>query len=288
MTLKDYIKSKYSAASVSGHYCNAQRYLAYTGDKAMTASYQDVLDYVAALRKQELHEKTLRNYLFAVKIYYNYLQSTGQRADHPCRNLHLKDPINRAIPLETLYTRKDLDELLQQYQALDKKLQSRNEVVVGLLVHQALTIREVAALQLENVDLENGQVSIKESVQLRARTLPLQPSQILKMHRYIHESRQAILQYTRKQTSALIVTKYGAGIAPSGVFSVLRDKVAPQRKYLPIKIRQSVIAHLLKEGHNLRVVQVFAGHRRSSATEAYKQTGFEELKDDVRKLHPLK
>ena len=55
----------------------------------------------------------------------------------------------------------------------------------------------------------------------------------------------------------------------------------------PLKIRQSVIAHLLKSGNDLRVVQVFAGHKRAAATEEYKQTGLEELKAVIDKLHPL-
>lgn len=63
-----------------------------------------------------------------------------------------------------------------------------------------------------------------------------------------------------------------------------RDK---QNKLIPLKIRQSVIAHLVKENNDIRIVQEFAGHRRASSTEAYKQTGLEELKLAIEKLHPL-
>lgn len=58
-------------------------------------------------------------------------------------------------------------------------------------------------------------------------------------------------------------------------------------KLIPLKIRQSVIAHLLKENNDIRIVQEFAGHRRAASTEAYKQTGLEELKSAIEKLHPL-
>jgi len=53
-----------------------------------------------------------------------------------------------------------------------------------------------------------------------------------------------------------------------------------------MKIRQSVIAHLLKENKDLRIVQEFAGHRKAGSTEAYKRSGFEELKSSIEKLHP--
>jgi len=49
-----------------------------------------------------------------------------------------------------------------------------------------------------------------------------------------------------------------------------------------------VIANLLKQGHDLRVVQTFAGHKYPSATEKYKQDDLEALKQEVLKYHPLK
>jgi len=56
--------------------------------------------------------------------------------------------------------------------------------------------------------------------------------------------------------------------------------------FTPMKIRQSVIANLLKENNDLRIVQEFAGHRRTGSTEAYKRTGLEALKSSIEKLHP--
>ena len=62
---------------------------------------------------------------------------------------------------------------------------------------------------------------------------------------------------------------------------------ARHEKLTPLKIRQSVITHLLKEKNDTRIVQAFAGHRRTASTEAYQQTGLEELKKAINELHPL-
>ena len=59
------------------------------------------------------------------------------------------------------------------------------------------------------------------------------------------------------------------------------------RVKIVVKTHQSVIAHLLKEKNDIRIVQEFAGHRRTASTEEYKQTGLEELKSAIGKLHPL-
>jgi integrase/recombinase XerD len=62
----------------------------------------------------------------------------------------------------------------------------------------------------------------------------------------------------------------------------------PDRSLNAKTTRQSVIANLLKQGHDLRLVQVFAGHKHPSSTERYRQTGVEELKAGIIKYHPLK
>ena len=52
-------------------------------------------------------------------------------------------------------------------------------------------------------------------------------------------------------------------------------------------IRQSVIAHLLKEGHDLSVVQAFAGHKYPSTTERYRQSEIDTLKAAIENYHPI-
>ena len=286
-TLLEYIKSRYSSTSANTHYNNALRYITYTDDKALTANYQDVLSYIETLRTQELHPKTLRNYLFGVKIYYNYLQESGQRQDHPCKRLYLKDQINRAIPMETLYSEQQLENLINEYRCLTPKLQQRNLVIVTLLVYQALNIREISNLQLQDIDLEKGVIFIRASVQLKARTLPLKPNQIMLFYNYINGYRKTELKRLERKTDGFIINRSGRKLTDYAIRHVLSNKSAPTDKFTTIKIRQSVIAQLLKK-NDVRIVQVFAGHKRSSTTEAYKQSGIEELKKDIRKVHPLR
>jgi len=286
-TLLEYITENYSPTSARVHYRNALRYLTCIGEKALTAKYEDILSYIEVLRTQGLHPRTLRNYLFGVKIYYNYLQDSGQRESHPCKRLNLKDPINRAIPMETLYSEKQLEELMNEYQSLDESVKIRNLVIISLLVYQALNIKEVCNLRMRDVDLEKGQIFVRESVQLKARILPLKPNQIMLFYNHITQCRQQAVDCFKRAPESFIITKYGKTVGENVIRQVLKKKTAPAGKFTTIKIRQSVIANLLKK-NDVRLVQVFAGHRRSSATEAYKQSGIEELKDDIRKVHPLR
>ena len=153
-------------------------------------------------------------------------------------------------------------------------------MILSLLIYQALTALEITQLDVENVNLDKAEIFIKSNVKNKERTLHLKANQILLLHQYIHKTRPKL----NPKDQILIVNYKGNPIRSDSIIESINPN---QERISPFKIRQSVIAHLLKQGNDLRIVQVFAGHRSSASTEAYRQTGLEELKASINKLHPL-
>lgn len=292
MQLEVYLHARYSPRATSGYLNLIRRFREYMGEWAQTATYQDILNYIGYLRKRELQPRTLRNHLFAIKMYYRWLHETGKREDHPCERLHLKDRVNRRIAVENLYSLESLEAFLKEYRSKSPFLQRRDQVIIGLLIYQALTVSEVAGLNVEDVNLQEGTLRIRDLVKTKGRTLPLKPNQILLFYDYLKEDRPQLAACKGMMNAgdrpAFILTKTGRRIDPHFIITILNPGKEKKRypKRTPLKIRQSVIAHLLKSSHDLRVVQVFAGHRRSGSTEEYKQTGLEALKMLIQRLHP--
>ncbi len=88
------------------------------------------------------------------------------------------------------------------------------------------------------------------------------------LYKYIHDDRPKLL---KMDTKTLIINKSGKpekGEEISYLVSTQKG-LFPMRKLNPRTIRQSVITNLLDAGHDLRKVQVFAGHRYPSSTEQY-------------------
>ena len=287
--LEEYLKENYSLTSVNSYKNIINRYLLAVGERAEKASYTDVLDYIGLLREQNLHPKSLRNNLFAIKIYYRYLVATGKRKDHPCQYLYLKDQINRAIQVESLYPKEILQELYETYQAKNSENQQRDKIIISLLVYQALSVLEISQIKVSNVNLEAGTVKIKPNSKNKGRTLSLKPNQILLFHNYLKNERK---KYHRRQKPSkredyFVLSEAGLQLWQGGINRMINRGKDKSNKLIPLKIRQSVIAHLLKENNDIRIVQEFAGHRRTASTEAYKQTGLEELKSAIERLHPL-
>ena len=91
-----------------------------------------------------------------------------------------------------------------------------------------------------------------------------------------------------KNSEALLINKNGTAVNTDSItYLVSTYSEQLEKRITPGLIRASVITHLLKQGHDLRVVQAFAGHKKTSTTERYRQTGLQELKNTIAKLHPL-
>jgi integrase/recombinase XerD len=154
------------------------------------------------------------------------------------------------------------------------------------LIYQALRLTEAEQLKVQDIDLEAGTIYTKGMAKSLPRTLKMKPHQIMLFHQYIHEIRTKIIS---ENTDQLILNIRGGKMSADSINYLIETfKNHFQDKNLNAKtIRQSVIANLLKEGKDLRVVQVFAGHKNPTSTEKYRQTGLEELKAAVLKYHPL-
>jgi len=292
MSIEDYLRKTYSPKTFYSNMYGIRRFMDYyPGGKAEKAVYTDVIRYIEYLRKNlDVHPKTLRNYLYTVKIYFNWLIETGQRSDHPCSELNLKDQINKQIQTENLYSPQALERYFETADCskLPQHFNSRNKVIASLLIYQALTVTEIAELTIGEVNLKKGEISIKAQHHQLARTLPLKAKQIFLFDGYMKNDRPKLKSSAKTTSDAFILGRSGEKITPFGINMMLNGHRPEHERMQPQKIRQSVIANLLSERHDTRIVQVFAGHRRASTTEQYRKTGNETLQEAVDRLHPVK
>ena len=289
MNLEQYLSKKYKKSSLKPYLCSIRKYLNFIQNKAQTAQYKDILDYIGHLRKNEnLHPKTIKHYLGAVKIYYNYLLEIGKRNDHPCSELYLKDKVSRQIAVDTLYTPETLENFYN-YQYKDQRLQRRNQVIISLLIYQGLTASEICNLQIDDINLDKAEITIRSN-QNQNRILPLQANQIVLFLNFLQEDYPKLTKHiqSEKPIKTLITGKLKEHVRPNVLNRMINENREKNQQLQPIKIRQSVIANLLKKENDTRVVQVFAGHKRASTTILYKQTQLELLQNAINQYHPIK
>jgi integrase/recombinase XerD len=286
MKLEEYLLQDHTSQTVKIYLRDIRVYLDYvTEEKAAVATYQDIMQYVDYLRKQYQNPRTINRMLYGVKAWYQWLWQTGQRADHPCRYITLKDAKTQDIQLQDLFTSSELEQLMERKERYES-VRIRNQVAISLLIYQGLRLTEAEQLKVQDIDLEAGTIYSKGMAKTLPRTLKMKPHQIMLFYKYIHKIRPEIIS---ENTDHLILNIRGKAMSADNINYLIETfkNYFPDRNLNAKTIRQSVIANLLKEGKDLRVVQVFAGHKNPSSTEKYRQTGLEELKSAIQKHHPL-
>lgn len=287
MSLQDYLKQHYTADTAKIYLQEIDRYLS-LHPGASTAVYKDVLTYIGVLRSRYSNPSTLNRILCSLKAYYDYLCDSGQREDNPAGSIRLRDTRSRDIQLQDLLTMDELEALLNRPERYSH-LASRNRVLISLLIYQALYPSEMEVLRVSDINLETGRVRIRATAKTNSRALTLKPNQILLFYEYIRDIRPRLLKGT--PADPLLIGHRGQPMTAEDITKHVKRSfkaLYPGRMVNAQTIRQSVIAHLLKQGHPLSVVQVFAGHKYPSSTERYRQSEIETLKAAIDEYHPMK
>ena len=301
MSLEDYLRHHYSVGSTGHYMLRIGRFTQYYGKGSEKATHKDVLKYIEHLRSNyELHPRTLGHFLQGVKIYFDYLLASGKRGDHPCSELLLKDKIDKRIPVDTLYSPEELEDFFTSYTtSKTPELYTRNKIIISLLIYQGLTVSEMVRLEVSDISLEKGEISIKGNSDLKnkspkSRTLALRAKQVLLIYSYLEKDRKILLSYNKenkenkeKEASRFILNRYGKAIKSRRITRIL-SQCGEGKGLKAIKIRQSVIMNLLQQGNDTRVVQEFARHRNVGTTLQYRRTDFELLQKAIEEYHPLR
>ncbi len=291
-TIREYLNENYSIKTADLYQREITNYLS-NNPKAEEYNYSQVVNAIGKLRERYPNTKTLNRIVASIKAYYNYLCFNGTRNENPSKAIQLKDIQNRAIQLQNLFTSQELETLLTSKKERYTNLETRNKVLISLLIYQALKPQEMENINIEDINLTEGTIYIKPNIKSNGRELALKPNQIMLFYEYINQIRPKLLnQITENQTTkgtALLLGIRGEAMTGEDITKHIKRNynLYQPRKVNAQSIRQSVIMNLLKENKDVRIVQTFAGHKYPSTTEKYKQTNVEELKSALQIYHPF-
>ncbi len=260
-------------------WCNSE------GIAADKAIYNDLFHYIKHGQSQSNSKNTTNQKLTVLKHYYSFLTEKGQRDDNPALELRVRNAIRR-VP-HNLLSMEELEELYKQYPTAGIN-SKRNKAVLGLLIYQGMNASELAALEPQDIKLEEGKIYIPATGRSNSRTLKLEAHQVMNLQNYLLVVRPGLLSLTDKQSGKLFISS-GEGSRLSNTFTRMMSVIKKiNSKVKDMKqIRASIVTQWLKK-HNIRQVQYMCGHRYVSSTEYYRIDKLETLQEQLESLHPLK
>lgn len=261
-------------------------------------SYSDAMQFMQWSSKHGASQKTIAHYLSHIRKFYNFLMSEGVVKENPVAHIKVQG-IKRKVyhdilnteelhTLYNLYSTTIVAEAGKNIPPQDKNILSRkrNKMILGLLIYQGLRVEEVAALQVQDLQLREGRLTVHSQRRTAGRMMQLESHQVYGLMDYVHEVRKFFLQ-DGVQSSPLFVQRNGGKYFYGVTQMMLRHlrAINPRIKNFE-QIRASVITAWLKQ-YDVRRVQYLAGHKYVSSTEAFKANDTDALQGDITKFHPL-
>lgn len=280
MSFKDYLQANgYSAATI----CTYEKYLHVFIDwlemeqlHPDAVTYTELLDCMRWLQEQGRSRETVSVILCVLRHYYAYRIVTGQGVGNPAAGVYIKG-IGRKLPAG-LVSGEVLGELYAAY-AAQYSATLCGQVILGLMVFQGLTTREIRRLEIASVRLREGMIYIRGARQYNARLLKLDALQVKPLQRSLH---------MHGELSAIRGMRLLNGHHLGGeVRQLLRSLQQLNPDVTNVhQIRASVITEWLHHYH-LRQVQYMAGHKYASSTQRYQISHLEDLQSQLQKHHPV-
>ncbi|MFL5735930.1 MAG: tyrosine-type recombinase/integrase [Actinomycetota bacterium] len=232
----------------------------------LSAHQEDVLAFLAQAR----HPRTRNRNLADLRAFYRFAIETGITRIDPCAGIErLREPRNLPRPIN----HGDAVRLLKAAALLSE----RAFVVVAIFLYAGLRIAEVSGLQWSDIDLEDQGIRVLGKG-AKERIVPMSEhlTEILGGWR---------LRDGQGGTYVFPGQRHGRPLSTVTLWRDVSDAARLARVTVsPHRLRHTAASELLREGADIRRVQVFLGHASLATTQVYTQVLVEDLRPDVARL----
>jgi integrase/recombinase XerC len=239
---------------------------------------------------QALAPTSIARKLSSVRALFVFLGRTGQSRENPAALLQ-SPKLSRGLPL--VLRAEAAAEVMVAPDTTplgDDVEQLRDRALLELLYGSGLRVSELAALDLDAVDLRGAELRVLGKGR-KERMVPLSGKSMEALERYL--PRRGELRHPRTgqlDEQALLLTRKGKRLGVRRIQALVQryGALGAGRGDLhPHALRHSYATHLLEGGADLRVIQELLGHSSLSTTQRYTHVSLDQLLTVYDKAHPL-
>lgn len=251
-----------------------------------------------------LKKQTQNHHLIALRMFLKYLAKRGieslsaekiELARQPQRELEFMDDpeLERLLDAPFLSKSKVIgipkgdSSLATSFSGQPNRFQNlRDKAILELLFSTGLRVSELCALDRDSIDLDKGMFSVRgKGSKIRVAFISDSARDVLK--EYLKERRDIDpALFARDSKSPNKEEKLR--LTPRSVQRIIKKyaiKAGISKKVTPHWLRHSFATDLLRNGADLRSVQMMLGHANISTTQIYTHFTDKQLKDIHKKFH---
>ena len=219
-----------------------------------------------------------------LKSFFNYLLFEGKINSSPLNDIE-SPKIENSLP--EVLTEDEIKRLISSVN-LDSEFGQRNKTIIEVLYGTGIRVSELTELKLSNIFFEENILKVTGKGN-KERFVPLGKIASIEIKKYL--TYRDKLKINSKFSDILFLNKYGRQLTRSMIFKIISDsykRIGPDKKISPHTLRHSFATHLLKNGADLRTIQLILGHESITTTEIYTHLDTYHLDEVLKKFHPRK
>lgn len=241
-----------------------------------------VRGFVAHLHRAGLRKSSIARKLSAVRSFLRHAVREGRIETNPGASV----PTPRLPKL--LPKNLTVDEVFALLDAIDDDdpVSRRDRAILELLYATGVRVGELAALDLDDVDVAGGLVRVLGKGR-KERIVPFGGQAQKALRRWLEAS--ATGRARAADPGALFLNQRGGRLTDRSVRRILDRRLleaALTAKISPHALRHTFATHMLGAGADLRAIQELLGHASLSTTQRYTHVGIDALMQVYDRAHP--
>ena len=185
----------------------------------------------------------------------------------------------------------NVEEISQMISSINikEKFGQRNKTIIEILYGTGIRVSELIELKISNIFFKENLIRVLGKGD-KERFVPIGLKAKKSIIDYINNNRK-YQKIEESSNDILILSKYGKKITRHMIFTLIKN-ISKQsgitKKISPHTFRHSFASHLLKNGADLRTIQLILGHENITTTEIYTHLDSKHLLSVMKKYHPRK
>lgn len=237
----------------------------------------DIRNHIASRHRQGISSPSLQRELSAIRSFYSYLQKKKHFQNNPAKQLRAPKQ-ERKLPKVL-----DVDQISGMLdQSPDSWIEIRDLAMFELFYSSGLRLSELTAINLDDIDLSEGELRVLQGKGGKQRNLPIGSKAVLAIKKWLNYRSETV-------ETALFISKQGKRLSQRSVQLRLErwcKKIGLAEHVHPHMLRHSFASHLLESSHDIRAIQELLGHSNIGTTQIYTHLDFQHLSEVYDKSHP--
>lgn len=282
---KSYLKLEKSLSqnTIDAYLRDLKKLEKFSENEPLKISQSDLEEFIYQYAKENFAARSQARLISSIKSFFLFLQWEERRTDNPAE---LLETPKLGMKLPDTLSETEIDQIISQID-LGLPEGERNRAILETLYGCGLRVSELTELKLSDLFFEENFIRVIGKGN-KQRLIPISEYTIKFITIYTKEIRVHI-PIQKGFEDYVFLNRRGKKLTRVMIFTIVKklaEKAGIRKNISPHTFRHSFATHLLKNGADLRSIQMMLGHESITTTEIYTHLDDRMIRDAVLKFHP--